>query len=497
MASAAKCHNCRRRRLRCDRSVPSCHKCSINGEECLGYGPLLRWADAPAIRGKLAGQGLEKAAAKSVVTAARLSVITPLDPLVSGLDKTSRYYVHHCMSFFFPSPRRIEVVYLTCVTHKTVATTVCRDLVSIDQDSQNPFRIMLPLINRFDYLQAIVIATSAMHLATLHRIRGRPSTGTELVDALSAKGLAIRLLRNAVDSVTPSNRAPLLAAIVFFVNLDLIDSGKGGWKAHVQAARSLISSIYQPDSAKQIDTTLAPLADAIAADCLTYQILGSTISIVDSVLVNDDSAAMTVLHRAQPYSYHCCPPPILQTILSASQLHSSPPTPARTATTAHLLAQARSFDVPAWVSTISGLSPHDDRAARVQLASAHRAAACLYILLSGAESPPRENLHVREQFVGEILRHLSRIPGDHVLLKGTVWPTFMAGAQTDDPAWRAWCMERLRKVWTRNPWVCPWGYVITATEMMQRIWDVRDGEGEGGLNWLRRLKESPEDLLIV
>jgi len=416
---------------------------------------------------------------------------------------------------------------------------------------------MLPLISRFDYLQAIVIATSAMHLATLHRIRGRPSTGTELVDALSAKGLAIKLLRNAVDSVTPSSRAPLLAAIVFFVNLDLIDSGKGRWKAHVQAARSLISSIYQPSTTSQIDTTLAPLADAIAADCLTYQILGSTISVVDSVFVNDDTTVMTVLHRAQPYSYHCCPPAILQTILSASQLYSSDPSSSleqemdmdmdMDAMTTSLLSQARTFDVPAWVSTISGLPAHDDRAARVELASAHRAAACLYILLSGAvegaksfpaqdfsdlplSDPPsgsgasgssfgsvgseeeafdsREHedtgkatpeINTAEQFVQEILLHLSHIPGDHVLLKGTVWPTFMAGAQTDDPIWRTWCMERLRKVWTQNPWVCPWGYVITATEMMQRIWDVRDQgtymEGEG--NWLRRLKESPEDLLIV
>lgn len=50
------CHNCRRRRLRCDRSYPHCHKCTAAGQECLGYGKLFRWAEGAASRGKLAGK---------------------------------------------------------------------------------------------------------------------------------------------------------------------------------------------------------------------------------------------------------------------------------------------------------------------------------------------------------------------------------------------------------------------------------------------------------
>lgn len=40
------CHNCRRRRLRCDRSWPTCHKCAVSGQECLGYGKVFIWAEA-------------------------------------------------------------------------------------------------------------------------------------------------------------------------------------------------------------------------------------------------------------------------------------------------------------------------------------------------------------------------------------------------------------------------------------------------------------------
>lgn len=50
------CHNCRRQRLRCDRSYPHCNKCIAAGKECLGYGKLFRWTGAVASRGKLAGR---------------------------------------------------------------------------------------------------------------------------------------------------------------------------------------------------------------------------------------------------------------------------------------------------------------------------------------------------------------------------------------------------------------------------------------------------------
>lgn len=50
------CHNCRRQRLRCDRSYPHCNKCAASGKECLGYGKLFRWTGAIASRGKLAGR---------------------------------------------------------------------------------------------------------------------------------------------------------------------------------------------------------------------------------------------------------------------------------------------------------------------------------------------------------------------------------------------------------------------------------------------------------
>ena len=53
------CHNCRRRRLRCDRSLPQCHKCTKAGRECLGYQALLIWTQGVASRGSMSGLTFE------------------------------------------------------------------------------------------------------------------------------------------------------------------------------------------------------------------------------------------------------------------------------------------------------------------------------------------------------------------------------------------------------------------------------------------------------
>ncbi|KHE79668.1 acriflavine sensitivity control protein acr-2, partial [Neurospora crassa] len=574
------CYNCHRKRLRCDKSLPACLKCSINGEECLGYGIVLRWAacnsptstittrttnktnfngtntttprtvksstptqaptpsDSPRqldtdVTSSSAPNHTCSRSTTTSTTTTRISsptleetidsftVETPIDnnvdplprapddnpdpssqimkrpvnlikipltdPLLNGLSTKARWYMHH------------------------FATIVCRDLVSIDQKERNPFRAIIPLVRKFDYLQSVVLATAAMHLSTIHKYQGRslPSESA-LVDALMLKSRALHLLRAAINDNTLTDKAMILSAIVFLVNLDLIDSGRGGWKAHVEAARRLISSLYLTKA--HLDGAIAPLVNAIAADCLTYRIYGSTISGNTSSwsdnTIDDGVVLPYILQNAEAYSYHCAPPAILQIILSASQLCSGSSTTLETdggagriVTAAALLHKARNFDVQTWVYNIKGLPPDDDLEARVSVASAHRAAACLFVLLSVPETGLLEiPLLEPKDLVQEILGHLSCIPDNHVHLKGTVWPTFVVGAETDDLNERAWCLERLVAVWTKNPWTYPWGYVHTAMEMLQEIWRLKDlaaQQGDDGINWLQRLKATENSCLIV
>lgn len=389
---------------------------------------------------------------------------------------------------------------------------MCRDLVSFDQPNDNPFRSIIPPAGAYGFLGAIIVATGAMNMAAMlghSHGPGRP----ELIDALAAKDRAIRLLRAAVDHLTPASLPMIVAATVFLVNLDLIDSGKGGWQVHIEAATKLMPALLH-NSMLASNQSLMRCLDAITADCLTYRVLGTAISGLDAThwAEEDPAEFLGVLERAAAYTYHCCPPEILQIFLLASRLHSNSKdrdtgtNPEQIHKALALLQAARSFDVTKWVHNITGLSANDDLPARITIGHAHRATACLYIILAvpGAANPPSFSCPSHaDALVQEVLGYLSVVPIDHVHLKGTIWPTFVVGAQTDDPAQRTWCLERLEAVWTRNPWMCPWGYIRTTMRMMQDLWAIRDSRkaaGEldvGGRNWLWELKSVRDKCLIV
>lgn len=374
--------------------------------------------------------------------------------------------------------------------------------MSFDQADRNPFRGILPLAGCFDFLEAILVATGAMHLSAL-RAGGGQLGGQEFLDALAAKDRAIRLLRAAIQDVSTTTRQTILAATVFLINLDLIDSGQGAWQAHMKAAGTLIPELLTPDFTAK-DPSMAACIDAIAADCLTYHVLAAAITGVSlpsswAATVHTSSGCglsnfLPVLQRTEAYAYHCCPPEILDIIFSASTLSNTGAPPNRIELALALIQRAQSFDVVGWVRSIHGLSRHDNLSVRINVALAHRAAACLYIVLVApqvAELYWSPSLTV-EALVCNVQSHLSEVPLVHPCLKGTIWPTFLAGTQADDPAQREWFASRMRAMVSHNPWICPWGYIRTAALVMQQLWQTRDrvlGEGvkPSCLSELRRM----------
>lgn len=82
------CHNCRRSRRRCDRSIPTCTKCHLAGQVCLGYGKLLNWTNSVASRGKMMGK---------TFVVARTSEAQPITPQVcsASLAISSKNMLSH------------------------------------------------------------------------------------------------------------------------------------------------------------------------------------------------------------------------------------------------------------------------------------------------------------------------------------------------------------------------------------------------------------------
>ena len=68
-----------------------------------------------------------------------------------------------------------------------------------------------------------------------------------LQDALVAKNKALRLMHAAVQDIDVIGGDVALAAALFFVNVELIESGKHGWRAHLEGA-GRIMSLLEPSA---------------------------------------------------------------------------------------------------------------------------------------------------------------------------------------------------------------------------------------------------------
>lgn len=232
-----------------------------------------------------------------------------------------------------------------------------------------------------------------------------------------------------------------------------------------------------------------------------YHILGSTLSSggLAARIARYAFELLPVMKRVEVSSYLSCPPEILKIILVASQLSYETPSSTDWSLPAAdealvLIDQALAFDINAWAESLQGRPNVTDIESRIHIASAHRSAACLYILQ--ALPLVRSVRSVDADFlVEDILAHLSAVGEEDTFFKATSWPTFIAGAETRDAEKRTWMMKRLLAIWTRFRW----GYIFTAIEMLKATWQLQDAAGPSvdGVNWLQDLKGLGFDNLIV
>lgn len=82
-----------------------------------------------------------------------------------------------------------------------------------------------------------------------------------LKDALVAKTKALTLMRGAVENINTTGGDVVLAAALFFINVELIESGKHGWKAHLEGA-GRIMSLLRPNMVAD-----SALRDYMLSDC--------------------------------------------------------------------------------------------------------------------------------------------------------------------------------------------------------------------------------------
>lgn len=146
--------------------------------------------------------------------------------------------------------------------------------MSQDVNNANPFRALLPLTRAHPLLQHVVVAASAAHMSNQVRahiafapkdsnavIGYQQTSDRALRDALVAKQKALGMMAAAIQDLDMLGGDVALAAALFFVNIELIESGKHGWRAHLEGAANIMS-LLQPSSASD-----EALRDYMLSDC--------------------------------------------------------------------------------------------------------------------------------------------------------------------------------------------------------------------------------------
>ncbi|KAL5592764.1 hypothetical protein FOBRF1_013072 [Fusarium oxysporum] len=315
-----------------------------------------------------------------------------------------------------------------------------------------------------------------------------------LANALAAKQKALYLLRMALSDVDVVGNDMVLTAVIMLVTADMIDSGKHDSQAHVNAMGWLLSQVPPTTGVGEM------LKDFIISDCYIHYVFALTFmdQVPKSLFALNRAFASSAMHYAARNSFICCPAEILQIMWSTAMILKDQPALhgvyGTTEKGLKLMFNAISFDVASWSCNIENVPRGrqvTDINSRAHSGYTHQMACCLYILYAIPSVRRFLPEGTEQSLEAGLMCHLRSITDEDPNFKTSFWPTFVAGAQTQDANQQAWIKDRM----IRQLRLFPWGFLYTAIETLQLIWMRRNVQPE--LNWLQILRNPEVSFLIV
>ncbi|KAK2766789.1 hypothetical protein FQN54_006103 [Arachnomyces sp. PD_36] len=471
----------------------------------------------------------------SIPDAATSKGLIPL-PLTESLQKASSVDKQFC---------GLLVVYDTC---------------------DNPYRKLIPLISSFPLLADAIAASSACHyafndisnqnLSVLPPISESswafPATPSQdptvqLVAKDLPESLAIspayehtlRFKHRALHRLSESLNDPIKraddrtpAAILLLIMLDSLESGGGAWRSHLEGAKTLlqdrsrVSALAQRPDGAQTHAMVKELVSFVIDTCVEIEIMGSTLarSRGYTVPLYFQLKDFTTLERLEQTSFVGCPAYLLEVILFVHSLRHSylEPSPSMrpsdfmagfTATggsqsdksdlPSTLLDYIRSFDPASWAEDkriTSGVLGYESR---FHAASAYKIAVYLYAArVKSTKIPPQQH----DEEVNDLIQHIVAIPSTDEVVKCTIWPTFIAGAESNTQEQRQTVLANLDKLWN----IILSANVRSASMVLKTLWRKQDEmrqeqQGNGGdgvneelpFNWIQELDRTKGNWLFI
>lgn len=188
-----------------------------------------------------------------------------------------------------------------------------------DIPKHNPFRQLIPFISQHPVLLQVMIANSALHMSNARQNSPvlsmtdsfhRPPTNVldsphskltasqqpELYnDALAAKQRALCLLQSTLAKGASMDMDVVLAVVLLFIELELIDSGRDNWKCHADGARTIIKTLCGSHDSTR--TPISPLRSCLISNCLVY--VGHPMQLTSQPLIRLISDSTSSDHHSQ------------------------------------------------------------------------------------------------------------------------------------------------------------------------------------------------------
>ncbi|KAJ5345590.1 hypothetical protein N7452_003594 [Penicillium brevicompactum] len=252
--AAKDCPTCQRRRIKCDRGLPTCRKCGKRNLECPGYGLRLKWVQGVASRGNLRGRAIpsQNAPTNSSSSPEDVTEIHNLPGDSSLANWKSRPAPLHFPSGIFPSPtselgvsqaRPLHVSRLLSWFNERVA----HRLAWVPQ--QNAWRHMiLPMAESSETVMSSILAIAAHDLATEYAPTD-VGHGTFQQMSKNYQNKSLALLAQELNGLSISSNTALetsttsaytLAAVIILCNNEFMKPESAGWRVHLSAAREII-----------------------------------------------------------------------------------------------------------------------------------------------------------------------------------------------------------------------------------------------------------------
>ncbi|KAF4986344.1 hypothetical protein FGRMN_10871 [Fusarium graminum] len=436
------CSKCKTRRIKCDRALLACRKCSKKGYQCPGYGPRVQWVNDAATRGRM--RGLQAAALKDHARS-QPSVIEGMGPLNFVNDDGQNHVTD--------SQDPVQQLYTDITTYdlsqdwwdtlrRYYVDNVTRLMVWAESQKNLYRDRIIEIASDRPILRLAISAIAALHYnATTNNVKV-PLPESFRDEAVRGIATSVQDILENTTQLTLETAQWILASMMVLSCCEMIETGAEAADWHRRAARRLVGVIRTMDWChdQMISFLINQLAIYDVLSCTTSFDLTNIQEAILPVTEEEDvlfSKLLLLIHDVTLYRGRSDDPDVQ----GDDQEHLESKRKAMLTLRANIeLARGETL----MVAGTLGIQDASDRKDFIRLVDLH----CKATLVFAHRVMYRDESNCGRQLVEDMFSVLASIERPERICHNLPWPLFMAGTECHgDPEKQKYIVLHLRGVY--------------------------------------------------